>query len=160
MTYKVTFRNQISALSFLLFVAPMLAAIVLVSGVDVGFVYSILLPYFIIFMLPGLYLHVRYLQINSGSSLLVEGSRLVSKNGTGQIITLNADDIDRIELRQAATAHTSKFSLTEAYHYARIIPKNGQPIIFTCLMAQNVEKALSDIQGVEVVKKHTFFCYV
>jgi hypothetical protein len=56
--------------------------------------------------------------INSNSTIEIDKSQLVFKNKSEQAISLRANDIESIELSQAASVHGINYSLAEAYHYA------------------------------------------
>lgn len=147
-------------MSFLLILCAMVLTALVAFPVDLNAFNFIFWPYFVVFVLPALYLHIRYSSVNAGNVIEIERSGIVFKMKNGLSTSFTVKDIERIELHQAATVHTLKYTMIESYHYAKVVPKNGQPIIVTCLMAPNVEKAVSVLDGVTMLKKNRFFCYV
>jgi hypothetical protein len=113
-----------------------------------------LIVYYLVLMIPTLYLHFEYYRRNKNQRLLIDTSL--------KSLTINEQDsipfseIECIYYVMPPVWHRNsnlRMVPFEDYHYAKIKLKNGQEFIFTCLMHFNVQEALGQIVGVPVVKK-------
>jgi hypothetical protein len=152
MKYTITPRNQFIALKAIILVFLLLALLYKYgkySNGDLEF-YSI---FFLIFLIPVLYLHIEYYYFNKGTTLDVDllQNKLVYYSKSGEIKTIRFDELKEIVYYMAPSWHRTikmKMAPWEHYHYAIILTKDGEKIIITSLMVPNVEKALSEIKGV------------
>lgn len=116
------------------------------------------LMYSIVFV-PSLYLHIEYyltnhnqqVEIKEDSVTLIVADRIVS--------TYQASDIQKVDLFKSAALDKGGIQIMpiDSYHFARIIPKAGNEIIVTCLIASDVEAAVKELKGVPIERKKKLF---
>lgn len=158
MTYKINFVNHWKALDFFLITSLMILLACAFIGwnseaVLVGFlVYSI-------FFLPSFYLHLEYYFKNQGQRLEILENEVILHDKNGQVRRYSNQDLQKVVLYKSASLDKGGIPLTplESYHYARIIPKQGEEIIITCLMAADVEEAIKHIKWVPYERKKRLF---
>lgn len=113
----------------------------------------------IIYTLPAFYLHMEYYLYNRGESYEISGNELIQYRD-GQTRRYNSSDIISMTVYIAPNAYLpNSFQLLaiESYYYTRILMKNGEEIIITCLMAGKLKDELKRLNGVHYeVRKRLF----
>jgi hypothetical protein len=158
MTFGIEFKNHLKALAFLLITT----ILILAGGIYFKLNSEAILFGFVfysIFFLPSLYLHIEYYLKNRGQRLEVLENEIILHDRNGQVRRYANQDLQKIVLYKSASLDQGGIPLTpiESYHYARIIPKQGEEIILTCLMAPNVEEAIKQIKWVSYERKKRLF---
>jgi hypothetical protein len=156
MKYKITFKNHLKSLEFLISGTFLFGGLVYflyrTEGYSAGLInfFSI---YYLVLLLPTLYIHIEYYLRNRNDVLII--------NPAAETITINNRDpicfveIETIVYVMPPVWHRKRgirLLPFEDYHYAKIKMKNGDFFIFTCLMAYRVEDALKSIKGVPIEK--------
>jgi len=120
---------------------------------------KIFLIIWLIYTVPALYLHLEYYLKNRGQELKILDSEIVFQDRNGKEKRYKPQDLEKVVLYKSASLDRGGLQLSaiESYHYARIIPKQGEEIILTCLMAPNVEEALKQIRWVPYERKKRLF---
>jgi hypothetical protein len=120
---------------------------------------KIFLIIWLIYTVPALYLHLEYYFKNRGQELKILDSEIVFQDRNGKEKTYKPQDLEKAILYKSASLDRGGLQLSaiESYHYARIIPKEGEEIIITCLMTPNVEEALKQIRWVPYERKKRLF---
>ena len=88
---------------------------------------------------------VLFTESRSNDELLSD--EIVLHKSTGQVQRVKFSDIEKIILSKSASLDKGgiQFTLIDTYHYARIIPKQGEIIIVTSLIAPDVEAVIKKI---------------
>lgn len=158
MAYKIDFVNHWKALDFFI-----VSSIILIIGcVCVGWNSEgvlFVLVFYTTLSLPSFYLHLEYYLKNQGQRLEILENEVLLYEKNGQVRRYSNQDLQKIILYKSASLDKGGIPLTplESYHYARIIPKRGEDIILTCLMASNVEEAVKQIKWVSFEHKKCLF---
>jgi len=162
--FKVTFRNQIKALEFTLFIIAFLIALLVYFKYDsnVIFISTII---FLAQFIPVLYLHFEYLRLNRDSSLIINSDLLTVKffRNRQQMIDLSFNQIAKIALYLPPSAYRGiierkiQFLPIEPYGYAVIYSKAGDKALITSLMIPDILSELGAIEGVIIDKKKGLF---
>ncbi|WP_286920673.1 hypothetical protein [Flavobacterium sp. UBA4197] len=120
----------------------------------------LLILFFVLFMLPVLYLHYNYYENSKGVTYEIEKSGLIiKKNNIKREIKI--DSINEIVFFMTANrlqkSGYSQFAF-ENYHYAKIILKDDEQIIITCLFSDKIEAILeSNFKAIKITKIKTFY---
>lgn len=117
------------------------------------------LGFYSIFFIPALFLHAEYYFKNRGQQLEVLENEIILREGNGQVRKYLNRDLQKIVLYKSASLDKGGIPMTpiESYHYARIIPKQGEEIVVTNLMASDVEKIINNIKWVPYERKKRLF---
>lgn len=112
-----------------------------------------------IYTIPALYLHLEYYFQNRGQQLTILDEELIYKSRNGAERQFRFGELQKIILYKSASLDKRGLQLSaiESYHYAKIIPKHGEEIIITCLMAPNVEEVLRQIKLGQYERKNQLF---
>lgn len=161
MIFYIKIKNHLRALEF--FIATSVLILIASFIMKANF-NAILIGFgaYSIFFLPSFFLHIEYYLKNRGQKLEIfeEGITLLEKDGSKRSY-LNKD-LQKIILYKSASLDKGGIPLTplESYHFARIIPKQGEEIILTCLMAPNVEDAIKGIKWVPNERRKRLFASI
>lgn len=161
MKYKITFRNNIKALEFLIYGSLLFAGLVYVLYKNEGYstdLVQFFSVYYFILLVPTLFLHIEYYIKNKNDVLIIDASqKTITINEQNPISFSEIESITYVMPPVWHRKGTIRFLPFEDYHYAKIIIKGGGEFIFTCLMAYRVEDALKQISGVKVLKRKLLF---
>ncbi len=105
---------------------------------------------FLIFILPGIYLHIEYFIINYKTIYSISKDEIISfKRGKKKIYKIK--DIKSAKVFGSSTLFNPWFHLTamEQYHFATITFNNGERLIITCLLCPRVDLALEKFIQIE-----------
>ncbi len=158
MTLKITFGNHLRLLAFQI----------------IGTILMILLLYFfhfeknmskiffllwLVYTVPAFYLHCEYFFKNRGQQLEISNGQVLFRNRNGSERIYKFEDLQKIVLYKSASLDKGglQLSAVEGYHYARILPRQGEEIILTCLMAPNLEEVIKQIKWVAFERKKRLF---
>ena len=159
MILRQTFKNHVVLLEFTITVTVLLIGIwwyffnfekdtLVVMGIFHG-----------VFTFPALYLHIEYAMKNAGEEIEISYNEvLVRKHG--QERRYNSSDLSKIIVYKSASLDRGGIPLSamEHYNFARLIAKNGEEIIITCLMSRKVDEEVRQLGGVLYERKKRFFC--
>lgn len=156
--YKQTFSRHLSPLLFgiLCFLSLLIFSILYGLGLEEIQVFVIILS--CVFSL-GIFLHIEYLLLDYGKVLEIDLNKIqLSKNGRPVIICY-IDDVESIILHRSASMEGFAFTLalSDYYYYYRFRLKSGEEFLFTRLIADKADGFLEQFEGVEIVKKRSFF---
>lgn len=107
----------------------------------------------------GIYLHIEYSILDYCKSLEIKGREIsLFKKGV-PIISCRVDDIESIILHRSGAMEGFAFTflLSDYYYYYRIKLKSGEEIVFSRLIAPKADEFLEQFEGVEIIKKKSFF---
>ena len=155
--YKITFRNQLKSLEFLIygsFMFMLLIFILFINEEDISELLLFFSVYYLVLFLPTLFLHLEYFFKNKGDVFKVDGIKKFISFNKEKAISFN--DIESIIYVMPPVWHRKsiiRFFPFEDYHYAEINLKSGEQFILTCLMAYPVEAALEPITEVKIQKR-------
>ncbi len=155
---RFSFRNNILALLSLIIGFVMVLIILVVLQFDKYALLAFGIWYGVDVVIT-LYLHIEYYVKNRGEAYEVHFDELVRfKNG--ESTTYAVSDIEKIKVYLSPALYRGSnlhFLGIEAYHYARVYLKSGEELIITCLLTPKVEKALSTLRGVKIVRKKRLY---
>lgn len=164
--FKITFRNQFKALEFTFFLMLFtIGCLLYFYYYNPFFDQQTLVWLIIILLIPVLYLHIEYLLLNGGSSLIINSDLATvsyDKNGH-DLIDLSFNQIARVVLYLPPSAYRGvierkiQFLPIEPYGYAVIYSKEGDKILVTSLMIPDVLKELEKMKGIKIDKKKRLF---
>ncbi len=158
MAYKINFVNHWKALNFFIVSSILIllgCALIDWNSEAVLFV----LIFYTILSLPSFYLHLEYYLQNRDQRLEILENEVILHKRNGQVRRYQNQELQKIILYKSASLDRGGIPLTplDSYHYARIIPKQGEEIIMTCLMSADVEKAVKQIRWVPYERKKRLF---
>jgi hypothetical protein len=158
MSYKINLVNHWKALDFFIVSSILILLGCAFIGWNSEGVLFVLVFYFIL-SLPSFYLHLEYYFKNRGQRLEVLSNVVIFHDRDGQIRKFGHQDLQKIVLYKSASLDKGGIPLTplESYHYARIVPKQGEDIILTCLMAADVEQVIKQIKWMAYERKKRLF---
>lgn len=113
----------------------------------------------LLFTIPSLYLHIEYSIRNSGEEIEINPNEIIVRKN-GQEKRYSISDLAKIIVYKSASLDKWGMPLTamEYYRYARLMVKNGEEIIITCLMSRKVDEEVRKLSGVPYARKKGFFC--
>jgi len=163
MEYKLTLKNQLSALSGLMIFTILVMIAVWLVGLNEGFD-SDLFFYFSVFyfinLLPVIFVHYQYYNANknTGLSISKDKKQLFIKT-INYVKTINFNEIQKIEIYMMPSMYRGSNIQTlpfESYHYAVIETMDKEKIIVTCLIVTNLTKFFTDL-NINVIRKRCIF---
>lgn len=160
MTYKINFKNQIKNLQNMIFGSFMYSFLcyflLSLEAYNIGLI-LFLIAFYLILLLPTLYLHIEYYKKNKDNIFIINS---LEKNIIIDGIKINFESIKSIEYYMPRNWHldfTGRMYPTEDYHFAKIRMFNRNDFIFTSLLSFSVEKTLKEITGPKIEKHIIFF---
>lgn len=158
MRYEIAFSNHMKVLRFHLIGTALMLVTLYFLNYEPGMVriFSII---WMVYTLPVMFLHAEYFFKNGGQQLEILGDGIVLHYKDGTMKKYNNEDLQKIVVYKSASLDKKgiPFLPIEFYHYARLIPKQGEEIIITCLMAPNVEEVVKQIKRVPYERKKRLF---
>lgn len=123
-------------------------------------VWFTLLFFYLIDVIPGLYLHIKYFAQNKGEEYEISACTLLRRKN-GQVFSYRSDEISKIEIFMTPSVYKgSDFHLLtiESYYYAQISLKDSTDrLVITCLIAPNLEEFLKNLPVVSYERHKVFF---
>jgi len=160
MECKITLKNQLKALRFLIFGSLIYCIVIYAFYNNVGYNSSLAIffsIYYVALLLPTLFLHAEYYLINKNKTLNINPiEKTISFNYRESV---NFKEIEKIILILTPVMYRNdglRFFPFDNYHYSVIKMKDGKRFVFTSLMAFRLEEALKEICGVPIEKKSRF----
>lgn len=160
MVLKYTFRSNIQLIisAYIIFLLIMFGGIVWFNY-ERFFIIGFSIAY-LINILAGVYLHVEYYKANRHIEYVIYNDRITVLN-KGKRTTYLVEELQKIIVYMPPAVY-KKSSLTawaiEEFYYARIITKNGEELILTCLLTSKLENALMQLKEVEYIRRKEIFC--
>ena len=113
----------------------------------------------IVYTLPVVYLHGEYYSKNGGQKLEIQDNAIVLHDKNGTVRRYANEDLKKIVVYKSASLDKGGMPLLpiEFYHYAQIVPKQGDDIMVTCLMTPKVEEVVRQIKWVPYERKKRLF---
>lgn len=158
MTLEITIRNHLKLMVFQVIGTSLMVITLYFFRFDPG-IMKIFFIFWVVYTIPALYLHLEYYFKNRGQQLEILDGEFIFKHRNRQEKRYKFDELQKIILYKSASLDKGGLQLSaiESYHYAKIIPKQGEEIILTCLMAPNVEEAIKQIKWVPFERKKRLF---
>lgn len=111
-------------------------------------------------VLPGIYLHIEYYNVNKGLECIIQDNRMILRNTESEVI-YHTEDLKKISVYLPPAAYKGsnwRSFCIESYYFARIITKDNNEIIITCLLNPRFEDALKLLRNVPYERKQRIFC--
>lgn len=159
MILKQSFKNHLIVAEFTLTTTLMFAGAWWYFEFDPDFLLVIGI-FQSLFTIPALYLHIEYYLRNRGEEIEINADEIIVRKNGKEIKRYSSDELEDITVYKSASLDKGGIPLSalESYHFARILAKNKDEIIITCLLApKRVEQAVKQIQGVEYFRFKTLF---
>ena len=160
MILKQNFKNHLKVSEFTLTIT-----VILVIGwwyFDFDYDYLKVVGIFhLINTIPALYLHLEYTIKNWNQTVVITSYGIETiKDGVNK--KYSKDELQKIIVVKAASLDKGGIRLTpiESYYYSRIMIKNGEEIIITCLISPDIEDAIIQLNGVPFERKKKLFCSI
>jgi hypothetical protein len=160
-TFKVTVKNQIAQLSWLITVYLAVGAIFFhFFGSSLkGPIPYIYLSLFLLDILPTLLVHIQYYQANKGAVLDIDRAlHRISYVTAKEVIAYNFDDIESF-VRMDSWGAGAWYSFAE-YRYYKIVFKDKKEIIVTSLMIKNIKYVLEPLLNISADKKRRPIAFI
>ena len=158
--FKVTFRQQVLMLFYLILVNSILVSLCIYKFGWRLAIYWIIAIELVIDIIPTLIVHFQYLYQNSGLTLTVDfDNKYHEFDKKGAISKYSFLDISRLIRTSSYGRGTGWYSFAE-YRYYKIIFNNNDKFIVTCLLVNNIEKNLIVKLGHEEEKKLKVVAFV
>ena len=108
----------------------------------------------LLFTIPAVYLHIEYTIVNWGEEIEINNNGIIIRK-EGQEYKYGVGKISEIVIYKSANLDKwgIPFFAIEYYYYARIVIKNDEQIIISCLMVRDLEKVMSIMSEVAIEKK-------
>lgn len=158
MRFGISLNNHFNAIKFHVFGTAIMITVLYFLKWDSNAV-LIFLFFWLAYFIPTMYLHIEYYLKNRGQHLEILENEVILYDRRGQVRRYQNKELQKVILYKSASLDKGGIPLTplESYHYARIIPKQGEEIIVTCLMAADVEEAIKHIKWVPYERKKRLF---
>jgi len=160
MLLKNTRLNHLRVLSFHLFgtLLMLIALFYLHFSTDAVLVFLVI---WVVYSLPVVILHIRYLNLNKEVEYEVYSNKIVQRK-SGEVKVITTTEIKKIIIYMAPNKRNSngiQLLPFESYYYMKVVLKNGESLIITCLLVSNLKLFMSTIQGVYYQHTRKLFCY-
>jgi hypothetical protein len=156
--YSITVKSQFKALWSILFMGFVFIIFLLYiyePSIEFYFYFKFTILLYLIFLFPVLFLHFQYLSFNKHTYLeIADDGQSISIIENRNVQVIKVAEIEKIEFyltRALIRKSISRSSPFENYHYCKIILKNRKSYILTCLLAENLEVILKDINVLKVM---------
>ena len=162
MTYRITFKNHLSALKTTFFCTILFFGVGYFVYNKEGFgINTDTVPYFLIYyvvsIIPALFLHVEYYLINRKDIVIINALKeTISFNDQKVVYFKNIVKITLVMSPVLYRKGSLGFTPFDNYHYAIIMMNGGEEFIFTCLLAKKVEETMKQITDVPIEKRRRF----
>ena len=104
-------------------------------------------------------MHIKYLIKNYNVQIEITDTKIIEIKNNKKFFYLKSD-INKVILCKSASLDKGgiPFSAMEFYYYIRIVLKSNEEIIITCLLIDDLDKLLSEFQGIKLERKKRFYC--
>lgn len=157
MMLKITLFNHLVALLsfFIMLILMFIGLLYFDFDKNAIFIFSIMV---VVDAIPALYLHIQYFLINVGFTYEVSNRGITEYHKNSERF-YERDNIEEITINMPPSTYQGSnihiFSI-ESYHYARIVMKDREEIIFTCLLTPKIEEAIKILEFPYTRKKSNF----
>jgi hypothetical protein len=160
MELKITFFKHLKALSILLIILFISSSIILYLGLNIKSVAFIFISFFIILVLPTVYIHLNYFNEGKGYTYEINENEIsVSKDGHHLIF--NKENFKIIEYYMSGTKLSGQAIRNfpfEGYFYAKIIMNDGNEVVLSCLFSMEIDKILTSYyKDIPITKIKDFY---
>ncbi len=145
MKLSITFFNQVK--TSLLLIITSITSLAMFTFLEINTKKSLLIieiPFFVIFILPSVYMHLNYYFQGNDIEYELDNQRIKIIKDKVEII-YTKDAFKEIKLYMSGT-RLAGMSLRnfpfENYYYAKIVIEDNTEIIITCLFSQKIDKIL------------------
>lgn len=157
MMLRITIFNHVAALlSFFIMLILMFIGLLYFNFDKIAiFIFSIMV---VVDAIPALYLHIQYFLINIGFTYEVSDRGITEYHKNSERF-YERDNIEEVSINMPSSTYQGSnihILSIESYHYARIVMKDGEEIIFTCLLTPKVEEAIKILEVPYTRKKNNF----
>ncbi|AYN03974.1 hypothetical protein [Flavobacterium sp. 140616W15] len=160
MKLELTFLKHVKASLLLIMIFLVIIFIIYYIGLNAKNSLYIILPMFILLILPTLYVHLNY--YNEGKGFVYELNKdeikVINDNG---VIIFHKENFKKIEIYMSGTRLAGLVIRNfpfEDYYYAKIIMNDGKEIIISCLFSKKIDKILPSLYGeIPLVKIKDFY---
>lgn len=158
MTFEITIGNHLKLMVFHVIGTSLMIIALYIFRFDLGMM-KIFFIAWVVYTVPALYLHLEYYFKNRGQQLKILEEEFMFRSRSGEEKRYKSDELQKIILYKSASLDKGGLQLSaiESYHYAKIIPKQGEEIIITCLLVADVEKAIKQIKCGQYERKKRLF---
>ena len=160
MKLELTFFKHVKASLFLIIIFLGISFIVYYVGFNAKFFFYIMIPLFVILILPTLYVHLNY--YNEGKHCIYElnkdGIKVIKDDS---VTVFYKENFKAIEVYMSGTrlaGLTIRNFPFEDYYYAKIIMNDNNKIIISCLFSNKIDTILpSFYSDIPIVKIKDFY---
>ncbi|MCV9930948.1 hypothetical protein OIU80_01505 [Flavobacterium sp. LS1R47] len=159
MTLRISFLNQLKMLSDLIFITFVyFFMIYYFLSFDIKLIVYLLIPYFLMFIFPVLWLHFNYLNQTKDVVYEISKNVILKKRGI-EILKYNNSDISEITFRLNGSKDTSNGTLAYSkYYYAKIKLLDESFFIITSLYSSKIDTILEEnFKDVKITKEKVFY---
>lgn len=154
------FWNQFKMLRDLIFMSIVYFSMIFFffNSVDFKLKVYLIIPYFLMFFFPVIFLHFNYLNKNKNVVFEISENVIVKKN-RGCVLKYSVNDIDSIIIYTGGTRNTVSPSLAHSnYYYAKIKLLNKSSFIITSLYSSKIDKILEEnFKDVKITTEKVFY---
>ncbi|MBL0736403.1 hypothetical protein JI750_05870 [Flavobacterium sp. GN10] len=145
MEIKINFLSQLKALTDLIVMSIIYSFVILCTSIDdLKLMFFLLIPYFLMFFLPTVFLHCNYLMENNGIVFEITKKAIIKKV-KNNILECTIDDICEIIIYTGGTRGTVAPGLAHSnYYYVKINFLDGSSFVITSLCSSKIDKILKD----------------
>lgn len=160
MKYKITPNNQFLALRFLIVGTVLFSIVLFYFYNQIGYEPTVFLGlsiYYLILLIPTLWVHVEYYLINKNDVFTIDSAEsTISLNWQRNIYYSEIETIVFVLSPVMYRNSNLRVFPFDSYNYAVIKIKDGGQIIVTNLMVFKIEEAFKEIKGVKMERKVRF----
>jgi len=158
MRLKLSIKNHLNVLKSKILATLILFFILLILNFDTDFIIIGSL-FFLITIVPAIYLHFEYFTKNFGCEIEISDQNIIIIRKNQKIIFIKSD-ITKVILYKSANMSTGGLPLysLEQYYYIRLVLKSNEEIIISSLLINDLNCFLSEFKGIEFERKKRFFC--
>lgn len=152
MKLKISLKNHLRVIHFNIIISFILLIFLIIVRFNIDYLIPILFFYTII-SIPIIYLHFEYFFINKNCEIIINDKEFIVLYKK-QIRKISFDQINLIYYNKSASLDTGGIQLTpiESYNYIVIKIKNGEDVIITCLMYNNIDTVLNAFTNVRKIR--------
>lgn len=156
----MSFWNQVKMLTDLIFMSIVYFSMMFFffNSADFTLKIYLIIPYFLMFFLPTIFLHFNYLKENRGVVFEISKNK-ISKKDKNDFFKYNIDDINDIIIYVGGTRNTVSPSLAHSsYYYAKIKLVDGSFFIITSLYSNKIDEILKEnFKDVKITIEKVFY---
>ncbi len=159
MILKQTLKTHYKVLNFAIIVLIMILAACYFLFEKNNNILTGALAFYFITTSPALYLHWRYFKVNANQTIEINNTELRIRNNNHEISHLTSDFV-KVIINKSASLDKGGIPLSalEYYYFIKIINREKEEIIITCLMHQNIEAILPFLNGIPIERNKNIFC--